>query len=48
MTEKKYKIKLKNEWKYPEIQKKKNFVVIFLAGVLSIDKNIDNITKNKW
>ena len=24
------------------------FVVIFLAGVLSIVKNIDNITKNKY
>ena len=28
--------------------KKKNVVVIILARVLSIAKNIDNITKSKW
>ena len=28
--------------------RKKNFVVIFLARLLSIPKNIDNIIKNDW
>ena len=46
---KKLEIKLNNKINI-NIQKckKKTFVIIFLARVLSIPKKIDNITKNKW
>ena len=48
MNGKKVTNKIKIKKKYPKIFLKKTFSYFYLARVLSIPKNTDNITKNKW